>query len=1610
MTDKENQNNDFIKEEIIKDLINDEKPTIDHCLGTLNSNEKSDKVSYKTIDKLKHEKSHIEQNKLSHSSLRKRYNNDVEIIAAVAGTDCINKVNTKESQYVNLKEINQSSFYYQVKQDKMMLNSRLASMKRGTVFDLVEKNSRCKGQQVYEPCIKPKSKHALAKSQESRMISTSEQCHKRGASSIHESTGTQNPPTDLDGKSIRVENLVDSKMYENLKNVVKILGLNADPNQMTASLFIKDEYDSGLKNNGPPPSQDTIPPLPKDFVPPLPKQPLPLHPQEPRTQNVQFSCNVTLPSSTNLPIPNWYQNSYQQYQSVPGPVPYQLVDCCGINSHNSLLPSPFPTHNVSQNSYISAHATPVYNPKPNSSHSNHLVPPHSDPRCSSCYHSSYTCNQNSNSQAHEVFSNSSQTKTTNITPEQNNNPFHRGKYVSNSSEQFHNNFNHVKQNTYYYQSYKNGYPRYRKHSRKYDERRPRNDRSDEHKYHEMEKTDDCSFGKDRHSVREKYSYSVNMLRKQHVNEKIFVRSKSYTNFNSEKPHRGSREEVNKFKNINNRGKIRREQSKYFNVNKLNSRERNEEFFNLNDEESYVSPLKDLYESSDDRNFQSVSKHQPISKQLKNKEEKKVLKNTSLKVHNNETLDNCKKISKLERPDKNSCITQNIILKNNKNPQNTLTKKSVEGINATNKNYGFDQSSQQSNKPHITETSSTVFDAESKLHNTLLVKNIANLSKTQTNIQNPLDCMIANNNQNDLGKPVNIKPFKTKRKMSDKQRTYKQKHDSSNDTCNTSISSTKPDSNEFKPKVKRIKYDEAISVPKKPNIQPNLVSNTFSSQFEDENSNGNSITEPQHLLFKNTSSLIRSSNTSVVTKQKCIRKRIKVICSDSDCNSEIEEIKQSISGSDVQMEKNRPTNSSGVTRKKYGKKQLKDICSDSDCNNKIEEIKESNPDFDVQKEKNRHSKNTPGVARKKHLRKQVKTVCSDSDSSSAVIKQSNPGSGAQKKKKLKKLPLSNFILKKPRNKVLQIVQECNNLDKNGSNNNLSCPKKISKFVNEADDINKNPKKTYNKVPAKKKVFTNYTLQHNSAEIVGDTNKTITNHESTETYDPSMSCQKDYDKDSIINETKVVNFSAKQKNDKQKLRKKTFNSLTDTGCKASERRENVEGCSTAGVIETLQNEVQLAGIGTDEASVSEDIPVTVIDKTVGETEANLPSKSSDRMRDLLGNMTDISKPEAVQALCQLLVSLSSNSQDNGNLIKHSLEIILEELKSKQNNQGKLITEPHNIEIGNDTRTMDENSNVEKQSSDNIDNKNAVGSCEVDVINSTKYSEGNAETEVGVEFGSEAVPGLGQQDKVCFENTVGQESDILNKVIGKGCTSSNENRNKLAEKQGQNIKGKLTPENICNVKKKSAERKCTMKGARELDSIHKALNSLPQYSDIMRSGGLRSCRMKNKCGNGFEGNDTSNPKKRRRSTRKKTPPKAIDLIFNDSLNASVLPSSNNGFRVNVTQVDYCGSEEALTPTSASDTVSCSETSLVANQEINNADTHKDWSDSEIVNVFPVEGEENYSSMEIINKEINEENDCVNIAKDLLAGFEEDLTDKNYPSVIKHTENFFLGKTLLV
>lgn len=1543
MTDKENQNNDFIKEEIIKDLINDEKPTIDHCLGALDSNEKSDKVSYKTIDKLKHEKSHIEQNELSHSYVRKRYNNDVEIIAAVAGTDSKNKVNTKESQYVNLKEINQSSLYYQVKQDKMMLNSQLANMKRGTVFDLVEKNSRCKGQQVYEPFIKPKSKHALAKSQERRMISTSEQCHKRGANSIHESTGTQNPPTDIDGKSIRVENLVDSKMYENLKNVVKILGLNVDPNQMTASLFIKNEYDSELKNNGPPPAQYTIPPLPKDFVPPLPKQPLPLHPQEPRTQNVQFSCNVTLPSSTNAPIPNWYQNSYQQYQSVPGLVPYQPVDCCGINSQNSLLPSPFPTHNVTQNSYISAHASPVvYNPKPNSSHSNHLVPPHSDPRCSSCYHSSYTCNQNSNSQAHEVFSNSSQTKTTNITPEQNNNPFHREKYVSNSSEQFHNNFNHVKQNTYYYQSYKNGYPRYRKHSRKCDERRPRNDRLNEHKYHEMEKTDDCSFGKDRQSVREKYSYSVNMLRKQHVNEKVFVRSKSYTDFNSEKPHKGSREEVNKFKNINNSGKIRKDQSKYFNVNKLNSRERNEEFFNLNDKESYVSPLKDLYESSNDRNFQSISKHQPVSKQLKNKEVKKVLKNTSLKVHNNETLDNCKKISKLEQPDKNSCITHNIILKSNKNPQNTLTKKSVEGINPTYKNYGFNQSSQQSNKLYITETSSTVFDAESKLHNTVLLKN-----------------------------------------------------------------SAKPDPNEFIPNVKRIKYDEAILVPKKPNIQPNLVSNTLSSQFEDENSNGNAITESQHLLFKNTSSLKNSSNTSVVTKHKYIRKRIKVICSDSDCNSEMEEIKQSISGSDVHMEKNRPTNSSGVTRKRYGKKQFKDICSDSDCNNKIEEIKETNPDFDVQKEKNRHSKNTPGVARKKHLRKRVKTVCSESDSSSAVIKQSNPGSGVQKKKKLKKLPLSNFILRKPRKKVLQIVQECNNLDKNGSNNNLSRPKKILKFVNEADDINKNPKKMYNKVPAKKKAFTNYTLQHNSAEIVGDTNKTITNHESTETYDPLMSCQKDDDKDSIINETKVVNFSAIQKNYKQKLQKKTFNSLTDTGCKDnSERRENVEGCSTAGVIETLQNEVQLAGIGTDEASVSEDIPVTVIDKTVGETEANLPSKSSDTMRDLLENMTDKSKPEAVQALCQLLVSLSSNSQDNGNLIKRSLEIILEELKSKQDNQGKLITEPHNIEIGNDTRTMDENSNVEKQSSDNIGNKNAVGSSEVDVINSTKYSEGNAETEVGVELGSEAVPGLGQQDKVCFENTVCQESDILNKVIGKGCTSSKENRNKLAEKQGKNIKGKLTPENIRNEKKKSAERKCTMKGARELDSIHKALNSLPQYSDIMRSGGLRSCRMKNKCGNGFEGNDTSNPKKRRRSTRKTTPPKAIDLICNDSLKTSVLPSSNNGFRENVTQVDYCGSEEALTPKSASDTVSCSETSLVANQEINNADTHKDWSDSEIVDVCSVEEEENYSSIEIVNKEINEENECVNIAKDLLAGFEEDLTDKNHPSVIKHTENFFLGK----
>lgn len=1592
ITDKVNQNNVFIEEGISKDFQNNEKPTIDHCIGTLDSNDKSDKVTYKTTDNLKYERSHTVKNELSHNSLRKRYNNDVEIIAAVAGIDSTKKVNTKESQYVNLKEINQSPLYYQVKQDKMMLNSRLASMKRGTVFDLVDKNSRCKGQQVYKPCIKPKSKHALAKSQDGHMISTSEQCHKPAANSIHELTGAHNPPTDIDGKSIRVANLVDSKMYENLKNVVKILNLNADSNQTTASQFIKNEYDSELKNNGVPLSKDLIPPLPKDFVPPLPNQPLPPLPQEPTTQNVQFSCNVTLPSSTNTLIPNWYQNSYQQYQSVPGPVPYQPMDCCGINSQNSLLPSPFPTHSVTQNSYIAAHATPVvYNRKPNSSHSNLIIPPHSEPRCSSCYHSSYTCNQNSNTQAHDVPSNSTQTNTTNITPEQNNNPFRRGRYASNNGEEFYKGYNHVKQNTYYYQRYENGYPRYPKYSQTCDERRPRTDRWYKHKYHEMEKTDDCSFGKDRQSVREKYSYPVNMLRKQLVNEKIFDKSKSYTDFNSEKPHRGSREEAKKFRNINNNGKIRRDQSKYYNVNKLNSGESTEECFNHNDKESYISPLKNLYECSKDRNFQSVSNHQRINKQLENKQVKKVLKNTSLKVHNNnETIDICKRISKLEQPDKNSCITQNIILKNNEDPQNSLTQKSVEGINPT-KKYGCDQNSHHPNK-RIPETSSTVFDAESKRHNTALIKNIPNLSKAETNIQNRLSCMVVNNNQKNVGEHINIKPFKTKRKMSDKQRTYKQKRDSSINTCNTLISSAKPDSNKFKSDVKRIKYDEAVVVPKKTNqmvklchkIQTNSVSNTFSLPFEDENSNGNSTTDSQQILSKNTSSLKISSNTSVSIKKKYIRKRVRVIYSDSDCNSEMEEIKRSIPGSDGQMEKNISTNSSGVKRKKYIKKQFKDICSDSDCNNKIEETKESNLDSNVQKEKNRYSEITPGVPIKKPVRKRVKTVSSDSDCSNAIMKQSNPGSNVQKKKKLKKLLISNFILKNPRKEVLQIVQKCNNLDKNGTNNNLSCSKKILKLVNEADDENTNAKKMHYKVPAKKKKIANYIVQHKSAEIVhGETNKTITNHESTETSDPTMSCQKDC--------------------------KKTFSSLTDTGCKNnSEKQENDEGCSPAGVIETPQNETQLAEIGSDEAIVSEGIPVTVIDKTAGETEANLPSKSSDTMRDLLENMKDRSKPEAVQALCQLLVSLCSNSQEDGNAIKRSLEIILEELKSKERNESKLIAESHSIEIGNDTRNMDDDSSVEKQSSDNIGNKNAVGSCENNVINPTEYSEGNAEKEVGVKFGSEAVPCLNQQNRD-FENTVGQEPDILNKLIGNDCTPSNEDddcdRNKLEETLGKNIKGKLTPENICNGKKKSAERKCTIKGARELDSIHKALNSLPQYSDIMRSGGLRTCRMKNKCGNGFESNDTFIIKKRRRSTRKTTPPKAIGLICNDSLNTS----SNNRFKENVTIFEHCGSEEALTPTSASK-VSYDETSVVVNQEISNADRHKDSSDGDIINVSTMEEEENYSSIEIVNKEINEENECVNIAKDLLAGFEEDLTDKSHPSVIKYTENFFLGKTLLV
>lgn len=1635
ITDEVNQNNDFIEEEISKDLQNNEKPTKYHGLGTLDSDEKSDKVTYKTTDKVKHEKSHTVKNELSHSSVRKRYNNDVEIIAAVAGTDSIKKVNTKESQYVNLKEINKSPFYYQVKQDKMMLNSRLASMKRGTVFDLVDKNSRYKGQQVYKPYTKPKSKHVFAKSQESHMILTSEQCHETAAKSIHELAGTQKPPTDLDGKSIRVANLVDSKMYENLKNVVKRFGLNAGSNQMTASQFIKNEYDSKLKNNYPPLSKDPITPLSKDFVPPLPKQPLPPLPkqppppspkqplpplpQEPTTQNVQFSCNVTLPSSTNTLIPNWHQTPYQQYQSAPVPVSYQPMDCCGINSQNSLLPSPFPTHNITQHSYITAHSTPVVNT--NSSHSNHIVPPHSEPMCSSCYCSPYTCNQNSNSQTYDIPSNSTQIKTTNITSEQNNNPFHRGRYASNNSEQFYNNYNHAKQNTYYYQRYRNENPRYPKHSQKCDERRPRNDRWNEHKYHEKEKTDDCSFGKDRLSLREKYSNPVNMLRKQHVNGKIFDRSKSYTDFNSGKTHRGSREEAKTFRNINNNDQIRRDQSRYFNVNKLNSREKNEECFNLNDKESYISPLKNLYESSRDQCFQSVSNHQPISKQLENKQVKKVLKNTSLKVHNNETLDNFKRISKLERPDKNSCITQDIILKNSKNPQNTLIKKSVVGINLT-KKYG---TIQQSNKPHITETSSTVFDAESKLHNTVLIKNISNPSKAKKIIQKPQGCMVVNNNQNNVGTPINIKPFETKRKMSDKQPTsqinVKQKCDNSNITCDTSISSAEQDSNSCKSNVKRIKYDEKIVVPKKPNkmvklcqkIQPNSVSNKFSLQSEDENSNDNSTTESQHVFTKSTSSLKRSSNTSGVTRKKYIRKRVKVIYSDSD--GEKEDSKQSIPGSDVQIEENRSTNSSGVTSKKYVRKQCKDICSDSDRNNKIAAIKESNLDSDVQKEKNRSSTNTSGVARKKYVRKRVKDICSDSDSSSTILEQSNPSSDVKKKNKLKNLPSSNCIFKNPRKEVLQIVQDCNNLDKNVTNN-LSCPQKILKLVNEADDLDTNAKKTHNKVPSKKKEFTNYTVKHKSAEIVhGDKNKTITNRESTETYDPAMSCQKDYDEDTIVDQTKVLNFSAIQTEYKQKLRKKTFNSLTDTGCEdKSKNQENDERkCSPSGVIEIPQNKAQLGELGNDHASVSEGTPVTVINQTIGETKANFPSNSCDTIRDLIGNMKDRSKPEAVQALCQLLVSLCSNSQEDGNVMKYSLEIILKELRNKDDNQSKIITEPHSIAIVNDTSTLGDNSNVERLTSDS-GNKNTVGSSEVHVINANKHSEGNAKKEVGVELKSAVVPCLGKQDKVYFENTVGQEPDILNKVIDNDCTPSNKdddrNRKKLAEKQRNSIKGGFTPENICNEQKKSADRKCTKKGARELDSIHKALNSLPQYSDIMRSGGLRTCRMKNKCEYGLEGNNTSNVKKRRRNVRKTKPPKITDLICNDSLNTSVLPASNNIFTGNKTQVDNCGSEEVLTPTSSSDTVSCSEISLVVNQEINNTDAHEGSSDREIVNVFPMKEEENCSRMDTVNNKINEENECENIAKALLADFEEDLTEKNHPSVIKHTENFFLGKILLV
>lgn len=1652
ITDKVNQNNEFIEEEILKDLQNHEEPTND-CLGTLDCNAKFDKVTYKTTNKLKRDKSDIVQNELSHSSISKQCNNDVEIIASVAGTDSKKKVNSTESQYVNLKEINQSPYYYQVTQDKMMLNSRLASMKRGTVFDLVDKNSRFKAQQVYKPHIKPKSKHVLVKPQEIHMISGSEQCHKSASKSIHELAGTQNPPTDIHGRSIQVANLVDSKMYENLKNVVKILGLNADSNQMTDSQFIKSEYEPELENNRPPLSKDPIPPLSNNFVPPLPKLPLPplpkqplpasleqflpplpeQHlpplpnqplrplPQEPTTQNVQFSCKVTLPSSTSALIPNWHLNSYQQYQSVPGPVPYQPMDCCGIKSQNSLLPSPFPTHSVTPNSYIAVHSTPVvYNRKPNSSHCNHIVTPHSEPRCSSCYHSYYNCNPNSYSQVLDVPSNSTQTKITNIKSEQNNNPFHTGRYASKNSGQFYNNYNNVKQNTNFYQRYKNEYPRYPKHSQKCDERRPRNDRWD--KYHEREQTDDDRFfGTKRQSVRGKYSYPVNKLRNQYVNETIFDRSKSYTDFNSEKSHRGCREEVKTFRNIENKDEIRRDQSKYFNVNKIN-RGRNE-CFNRNDKESYISPLENLYESSKDCSFQSVSNQQHISKQLQNKQVKEELKNTSLKVHNNEsnneTLVNCKKIS---RPDKNFSITEDKILENNKHPQNTLTKKS-ESLNQT-KKYGFlNKNSQQSNKPHITETSSTVFDAESKLYNTALTKHIPKLSKAQTNIQNSLGAMVVKNNQNNVGEPINIKPYDAKRKRYDKQTTYKQKSDSSNNSGKRSISSAEQDSNKFNSDAKRIKYDEAVVVPKKSNemvkvchkIQPNSVSNTLSLQFEDDHSSGNSTTVSEHLLFKNTSSLKSSSETSEVTKKKYIRKRIKVIYSDSDNNSEIEEIKQSIPGSNEEnrrehVEENRLANSTGVTRNKYVKKHVKNIGSDSDCNSKIEETKQSNLGSDVQKENNGYSKNTSGVSRKK-------SVCSDSDSSSVVMKQSNPGFDVQKKKKFKKLSLSNCILRNPRRKVLQIVKDCNNLDKNGTNNNLRYPEKIVKLVNRVDDLNTNTKKTRNKVPARKKVFRNYKVPHESAEVkkVGDTNKT-TKHKTAETANPTMSCQKDYDEDAVIDHCKEVKDSVTQTGYKKKIRKKTSYSLTDPGCKDNSKQQENDGeCSPAGVIETPQNKAGLAEIGADQTIVSEGLSVAAIDTALGETEANLPSNSCNTIiRDLLESMKDRSKPEAVQALCQLLVSLCSNLKEDGNVMKRSLEIVLKEFNSKEENQSKLITEPHSIDFSNDVKALGDNSNVERETIDNFGSKNTVGSSGDNVINSTKYSEGNAEKEVGVEFTKAAVPCLGKQNKVCPENTVGQEAeDILNEVINNDCSSRiknyDSNRKKVAKKQIKNTRGESTPENIIsNDQKKSAERKSTKKGTRELDSIHKALNSLPQYSDIMRSGGPRKCRMKNNCGNGFEGNYTANLKKRR-SVRKRTPPKAIDLICDDSLNTSVFPSSNNSFMENVTQVDNCGSEVVLTPKRASDTVSCSDISSVVNQEINNEDTHEDSSYCEIVNVFSTEEEENYSSIEISNKKIKEENDCVNIAKDLLAGFEEDLTDKSHPSVIKHTEEFFLGKKLL-